>query len=109
MLTPEGKLKQFVKGHLKALGAYFFMAVQTGYGATTLDFLCCVSGRFLAIETKAPGKEPTTRQYLIMEQVKEAGGAAFWCDSKEAFLSAMTKHGFNELRSSCVPAIATKG
>ena len=77
-MTPEGKVKAQVKDFLKARGAYFFMPVQTGYGATSLDFLGCYNGRFFAIETKAPGGKPTARQRFTMEQMTAAGGRCIW-------------------------------
>jgi len=82
-MTPEGKVKAAVKKWLKSQGAYFFMPVQSGYGVATLDFLVCLNGNFYAIETKAPGKKPTPRQWLIMEEINAAGGRAFWADSVE--------------------------
>ena len=48
MKTPEGRIKEYVKKHLRKIGAYFFMPVQVGYGETSLDFLCCVDGKFVA-------------------------------------------------------------
>ena len=82
-MTPEGKLKKEVKAYLKSLNAYFFMPVQTGYGATTLDFLVCINGRFVAIETKAPGRWPTLRQDRVIREIIQAGGIAFATDSLE--------------------------
>lgn len=70
----ESEVKERVKRHLKKHGAYWFMPVQTGYGASTLDFLVCHGGRFLAIETKRPGKDMTARQMLVAEKIVDAGG-----------------------------------
>jgi hypothetical protein len=75
-VTPEGKVKLEVKKQLKALGAYQFWPVPTGMGATTVDCLACLAGRFLGIETKAPGKKPTPLQYLTLTKIAEAGGLA---------------------------------
>ena len=76
-MTPEGKVKEQVKKLLKQHGAYYHMPVQNGMGAPTLDFVCCIKGRFFAIETKAPGKKPTPRQELTMTQMADAGAAVF--------------------------------
>lgn len=73
-MTPEGKVKDEVKKYLTERGAYFFMPVQSGYGAATLDFLVCLNGKFIALETKAPGKKLTARQKIIAEQIADAGG-----------------------------------
>ena len=79
--TPEGRVKNEVKKQLKALGAYHFWAVQTGLGATTVDCLACFHGRFVGIETKAPGKKPTPRQEVVLTQIREAGGITLVIDS----------------------------
>ena len=71
----EKEVKERVKKHLRKYGAYWFMAVQTGYGSTTLDFLVCHRGRFLAVETKRPGKKLTARQKLISENIQNADGS----------------------------------
>lgn len=57
--------------------SYRFMPVQTGMGASTLDFLYCVEGLFIAIETKAGTAKPTPRQQIVVRQIEEAGGLAF--------------------------------
>jgi hypothetical protein len=80
MKTEEGKLKDKVKAFLKERGAYYHMPVPSGYGTQTLDFIGCYKGRFFAIETKAPGKEPTPRQYATLQSMLAAGGFACWMD-----------------------------
>lgn len=79
-MAPEAKVKNRVKKILKAHGCYYFMPVQTGYGAATLDFLICCNGTFVAIETKAPGKVPTKRQELTIKEMTEAGAIVFVID-----------------------------
>ena len=76
-MTPEGAIKAKVKTILNKYGAYYFMPVQGGYGARTLDFLGCHSGRFFAIETKAPGKRMTEQQRAIADRIAKAGGKVF--------------------------------
>ena len=83
-LTPEGRVKQRVSRLLKEVKAlYYFMPVQGGYGGSTLDYLGCHRGRFFGIETKAPGKIPTTRQSVIMASIRGAGGKVFVIDSDD--------------------------
>jgi hypothetical protein len=72
--TPEGKVKDRVKKRLKIAGAYQHWPVQTGYGSACLDCHGCYRGHYFAIETKAPGKHPTPRQLLSMEDIENAGG-----------------------------------
>ncbi len=88
-MTPEGKVKKAIKDWLHIQkGAYVFMPVQTGYGATTVDFLACVNGRFVGIETKRDGiKQPSPRQRIVMEAIEAAGGWAFCVDSLDSFLA----------------------
>lgn len=77
-MTPEGKVKRQVTKLLKAATeVYYFMPVQTGYGSPTLDYLGSSRGRAFAIETKAPGKEPTMRQKAIINEMKAAGMKVF--------------------------------
>jgi hypothetical protein len=85
MATPEGKVKAKLKKALDAAfpGHYRFMPVQTGYGAKTLDFLLCIHGLFVAIETKAPGKAMTGLQHSTYQDIYDAGGLAYVVDSEE--------------------------
>lgn len=76
-MTPEGELKKQVKAYLEERGAYWFMPVQFGMGAATVDFLCCVRGRFVAIETKIWPRKPTARQLRCLKLVRDAGGLGF--------------------------------
>lgn len=82
-MTPEGKIKKRVKEILDEYRHYRFMPVQTGMGARTLDFLVCINGKFLAIETKAPGKEMTMQQVSIGAHIVAAGGTIFKVDGSE--------------------------
>lgn len=60
------------------------MPVQTGYGATSLDFLCCYLGEFHAYECKARGQKMTPRQELVARQIIAAGGYVFVVTLDEA-------------------------
>jgi hypothetical protein len=55
----------------------------TGYGIPGLDFYVCAFGKFLAIETKAPGKKPTSRQTLTINELCRAGAKVFVIDSMD--------------------------
>jgi len=92
-VTPEGRLKKEVRQFLINCNAYFFMPVQTGYGRTTVDFLCCIRGRFVAIETKAKGKTPTPLQVLTLRQINAAGGFGIWTDNIEKLKDALISEG----------------
>jgi hypothetical protein len=77
MLTPEGRVKKEVSKYLKDHGIYYFMPVQTGYGATTLDYLCCWLGKFIAIECKAGNNDMTNRQRMTAHAILSARGQCF--------------------------------
>lgn len=53
------------------------MPVQVGIGASTLDYLLCVRGRFVAIETKKPGAKMTPRQEAVSREIVKAGGTVY--------------------------------
>lgn len=88
-MTPEGKVKEQVKKLLKEYGVYYHMPVQNGMGAPTLDFICCFRGRYLAIETKAPGGKATARQLKTMDQIRATGGAAIVVDGSGGSIEAL--------------------
>ena len=86
MTTPEGKVKAKIDKLLKSYGPelYYFKPVQSGYGAPSLDYLCCYKGYFFAIEAKADAKKkPTPRQELTIKQIFDAGGTAFVVDNDD--------------------------
>ena len=87
--TPESKVKAKIKAILKEHGVYYAMPIGTGYGnAGVPDFLCCVAGRFLAIEAKAKGGKTTALQDRNLRDIGLAGGMTFVIneDSIEALL-----------------------
>ena len=59
--TPEGRVKKDVRKELERRGAWSFMPMQNGMGVVGIpDLIVCYRGCFVAIETKAPNKRPTT-------------------------------------------------
>jgi hypothetical protein len=92
-MTPEGKVKAAVNRLLdRYKSVYRFMPVPGGFGASSLDYLLCVNGRFLAIETKAPGKKPTDRQKLVIGQIRRAGGTVFVIDGENGELQQLEEY-----------------
>lgn len=86
-MTPEGRVKNKVKRLLKQHGCYFFMPVQMGYGASTLDLLVCHRGKFIGIETKAPGvNKMTKRQEIVAEEIRAAGGEVYLVNDTDSLL-----------------------
>lgn len=75
--TPEAKVKAKIKKLLKEHNVYYAMPIGTGYGNSGVpDFLCCVSGHFLAIEAKAGKGTTTALQEKNLREIKESGGTA---------------------------------
>lgn len=75
MTTPEGWIKRIVKEMLDGTPyCYYHMPVQNGMGAPTLDFICCIHGVYVGIETKAPGKKMTSRQESTALEIEGACG-----------------------------------
>ena len=74
-VTPESKIKTLVKGVLNAYGAYYFMPVQSGMGASGLDFHCVIRRGEVAIaffvETKKDElTDLTPRQQLLKSNLE---------------------------------------
>ena len=82
-MTPEGRVKAFVKKVMKQLQEkrdcyiYTHWPVQAGYGAPTLDCTGSINGRAFAIETKAPGETLTPRQKLTKADMERSGMVVF--------------------------------
>src|SRR5688572_7643778 len=98
-VTPENKIKKQVRMLLAEFASNdandtanpktntpylkMFWPVPSGFGASDLDCIVCYFGRYIAIETKAPGKEPTPRQKLTIAQTRAAGGMVFVIDGEK--------------------------
>ena len=81
MATPEKAVKAKVKAVLESEGVYYFMPATHGYGRSGVpDFVCCVNGWFMAIETKANGNKPTALQIREIESIRRNEGVAVVVD-----------------------------
>lgn len=75
--TPEAKVKAKIKAILKEHNVYYAMPIGTGYGNSGVpDFLCCVNGKFVAIEAKAGKGTTTALQEKNLREIRTAGGLA---------------------------------
>lgn len=93
MATPESKVKTAIKRVLASAGVYYTMPMGTGYGKSGVpDFICCVSGYFLAIEAKAGKGTTTALQDREIATIKAAGGAAL----------IINENNFNDLLSTII-------
>lgn len=101
MKTPEGKVKDQVKGYLELKGVWYFMPVSNGMGRHGIpDIIVCAYGCFLAIECKAGNGKVTALQEREMQRIQAAGGYAIVVnDDIDTFeeliciLDLMKKHG----------------
>jgi hypothetical protein len=76
-------VKDAVKKWLAERGAYFYMVVPNGFSrAGVPDFLVCLHGRFVGIETKAPGKRRNTTalQKRELAWIEKSGGVSLVVD-----------------------------
>lgn len=78
MATPEGRVKAKISAVLKARNIPYVMPIQTGYGRPGIsDYICCVNGRFVAVEAKVDSKSPIRpTQKIFMKEITDAGGEA---------------------------------
>lgn len=75
--TPEKKVKDKVVKVLREQGVYYFFPATYGMGRSGVpDIICCVDGRFLAIECKAGNNKPTALQERELHAIASAGGSA---------------------------------
>jgi hypothetical protein len=90
MRTPEAKVKDKVCKYLDSRGVWYFRPYMAGYGKSGVpDLVCCFRGRFVSIEVKREGKEPTPRQDLRMKEIRASGGIAIWGDSTDCIISQL--------------------
>lgn len=76
-MTPEAAVKKQIRKILDAEGVYYAMPMGTGYGNSGVpDFLCCVAGKFVAIEAKAGKGKTTALQDANIERIGKAKGTA---------------------------------
>lgn len=79
MMSPEGHEKKAIKKYLDSIGAWHFSPYMAGFGkAGVPDIVVCWNGKFISVEVKREGKEPTPIQTRRMEEISKAGGVALW-------------------------------
>jgi len=94
-MTPEGKVKELCKRVLKMEGIWYYMPVQNGMGVVGIpDIIACWKGRFLAIETKAPGKRSNTtpNQVRVLAEIAAHGGLSIVVDDVEQLIDFLEEN-----------------
>lgn len=91
--TPESKVKAKIKAILKEHNVYYAMPIGTGYGNSGVpDFLCCVNGKFVAIEAKAGKGQATALQLKNLQTINACGGyTLIISETNYAYLEAVIK------------------
>ena len=75
--TPEKAVKDKVVAVLKDEGVYYFFPATHGFGRSGVsDIVCCVNGKFLAVECKAGTNKPTALQVREIEAIRKCNGVA---------------------------------
>lgn len=83
-MTPEKKITKACLDWLNRQSMSYFVKIHQGPMTSTVgisDILGLICGRFVAIEVKAPGNEPTPMQMRFLNLVLQAGGNAYWVTS----------------------------
>lgn len=70
----ENRVKKFLKEHGAWFIKYWGGAAFTKAGVP--DLLCCVNGRFIAVELKAPTGKATELQLHTLKEIDSSGGYA---------------------------------
>lgn len=75
MATPEAKVKAKVKKILEEVNCYYFFPATGGFGRSGVpDVIACASGKFIGIECKTVGNEPTALQKKNLRDIELNGG-----------------------------------
>lgn len=91
----ESDVKDDIKKILTKHGVWYFMPSMNGYGRSGIpDFVCCVNGRFMAIEAKFGRGIETEHQLRELNAINVSGGVSITIressiDSLEAYLLAI--------------------
>ena len=84
MKTPESYEKDEIKKYLVSIGAWYFCPFMAGFGkAGVPDIIACINGKFVSIEVKREGKQPTKLQTARANEIYAAGGVAVWGTAKK--------------------------
>lgn len=75
-MPTERSITRAIKAALdREPGVWHIKYSPAGYGTAGVpDLLCCVRGRFVALEVKQPGAYMTKVQHHMAEQIEAAGG-----------------------------------
>lgn len=91
---PESRLQRRIRKALeKEFPQSFWIKIWSGpfQVAGFPDLLGCVQGRFIALEVKMPGEEPSAIQRYMMKLIKRAGGITSRVESVEEAINVVRR------------------
>ena len=90
-MTPETKVKGKIKKYLDSIGAWHWSHSDRYLkGYPDIEFI--LAGRTVRIEVKRPGGVVAVIQRLRVEQIRKAGGEAYFVDSVEDVREIVSGH-----------------
>lgn len=93
-MTPEGKIKAAIKKYLAAQypNSVIYFPIASKFSTSgASDIICCINGKFVAIEVKTETGKVTELQRLFIKRVIDAGGKAFVARSVDDVISEMAR------------------
>lgn len=93
-MTPEGLVKKKIKDVLIEQKVYYFMPVQSGYGAAGLDFHCVVMTKVkypmpFFVEAKRKGGMTTPRQDNLIARLRTEFQVKVWIIDSDRDISEL--------------------
>ena len=85
----ESAIQAQILAYLRSIGGYAIKVITATVSGNP-DIICCLNGKFVAIEVKQLGKRPTQLQQLKLARIRECGGTAFVACSVEEVKSAIS-------------------
>lgn len=81
----EQKIQTKIIKYIEKIGGLAIKQNQIGIYAQAgvPDLICCLHGRFIAIEVKIPGEYPKPLQMAFIDAINRCGGFAFYATSVE--------------------------
>lgn len=98
-MQPEAMLGHKIRDALKERGIFCFKIHGSDMMMAGLpDWIACIQGRFVGIEVKMPGKEPTARQEYVHNKIRESGGIVIVAHSVQETLEKLGLADIQESR-----------
>jgi len=87
-MAQESKLQQRVMEYLKTRGIYHIKVIQATKTGIP-DIICCLNGKFVAIELKSPKKHTDKLQEYNIKRIQESWGIAFCSDNYDEIIKSI--------------------